>query len=101
MNLSQVVEGFFIVRRTRLAATTITNYGYCYYYDKLLAHFGPAHPFADIKAEDIRCFLDDLRNTGLSERSIYDTLAICSTLWSFAQRKLGFPHVVKSIERPT
>jgi site-specific recombinase XerD len=98
MNLSQVVEGFFIVRRTRLAATTITNYGYCY--DKLLAHFGPDHPFADIEAEDIRCFLDDLRDTGLSERSIYDNLAICSTLWSFAQREFGFPHVVKGIERP-
>ena len=30
MQLSQVIDGFFIVRRTRLAPTTQTNYRYCF-----------------------------------------------------------------------
>jgi integrase/recombinase XerD len=98
MKLAQVVEGFFIVRRTRLAATTIINYRYCF--DKLLAYFGPGTPFAKIAPEDIRRFADHLRGTGLSERSIHDNLVICSSLWTFAAGEFGFAHVVKGIEKP-
>jgi integrase/recombinase XerD len=98
MNLSQVVQGFFVVRRTRLAATTITNYRYCY--DKLLTHFGHDTPFTKITADDIRRFLDYLRSTGLAERSVHDNLVICSALWTFAAGEFGFPHVVKGIEKP-
>lgn len=98
MNLAQVVEGFLIVRRIRLAATTLTNYRYCF--DKLLAFFGPSSPFKEITAEGIRRFTDYLRGTGLSERSVHDNLVICSVLWTFAANEFGFPHVVKGIELP-
>ena len=98
MNLLQVVEGFFIVRRTRLAATTMTNYRYCC--NKLLTHFGSKTTFDEITTEGIRRFVDYLRGTGLSERSVHDNLVICSVLWTFANDEFGFPHVVKGIELP-
>jgi len=72
MNLSQVVQGFFVVRRTRLAETTQTNYRYCF--DKLLAYLGPDHSFTKITTADMRDFLDYLRKVGLSERSVHDYL---------------------------
>jgi site-specific recombinase XerD len=98
MNLAKVIEGFFIVRRTRLAATTVTNYRHCF--DKLLALFGPNTQFDKITTEDIRRFTDYLRGTGLSERSVHDNLVICSVLWTFSASEFGFAHVVKGIELP-
>lgn len=98
MNLSKVVEGFFVVRRTRLAVTTVTNYRYCF--DKLIARYGPNKPFQEITTEDIRRFTDYLRGMGLSERSVHDNLVICSVLWTFAASEFGYPHVVKGIELP-
>jgi integrase/recombinase XerD len=98
MNLSQVVQGFFIVRRTHLAATTITNYRYCF--DKLLAYLGPDTPFIQIASDDIRNFVDHLRSAGLADRSVHDYITICSSLWTFAEKEFGFQHVVKGIEKP-
>lgn len=98
MNLKQVIDGFFIVRRTRLAATTIINYRNCF--KKLLARYGPTTPFDKITTEDIRRFSDYLRGRGLSERSVHDNLVICSVLWTFAASEFGYPHVVKGIELP-
>lgn len=98
MKLSQVVEGFFIVRRTRLAATTVVNYRHCY--NKLLAHFGPDAEFSAISSGDIRVFVDRLRGAGLSERTVHDNLVVCSALWTFAESEFGFPHVVKAVEKP-
>lgn len=98
MNLAQVVQGFFVVRRTRLAETTQTNYRYCF--DKLLAYLGSDHPFTKITTENMRDFLDYLRKVGLSERSVHDYLVICSALWTFAANEFGYPHVVKGIEKP-
>ena len=98
MNLSQVVQGFFVVRRSRLAETTQTNYRYSF--DKLLRYFGPDTSFTQIATEDIRRFLDHLRSAGLAERSVHDNLVIYSSLWTFAAKEFGFPHVVKGIEKP-
>ena len=98
MHLSQVIDGFFIVRRTRLAPTTQTNYRYCF---KRLTNFlGPERDFASITASDIRAFVDHLHDDGLSDRSVHDNLAICSALWTFAESEFKLPHVVKSVERP-
>lgn len=98
MQLSQVIEGFFIVRRTRLAPTTQRNYRHCF--NKLLAFFGPNKPFTDITTVDIHRFLAHLEGAGLSDRSLHDNLVICAVLWKFAQREFGFPHVVATIEKP-
>ncbi len=76
MNLSQVVQGFFVVRRTRLAPITQTNYRYCF--DKLLAYFGPDAPFTKTTTDDIRHFFDYLRTAGIAERSVHNNFAICS-----------------------
>lgn len=42
MNLKQAIEGFFIVRRSELAATTQQNYQY--YFNHLLAYLGEERP---------------------------------------------------------
>ena len=98
MQLSQVIDGFFIVRRTRLAPTTQTNYRYCF--QRLTNFLGPERDFASITATDIRAFIDHLQNDGLSDRSVHDNLAICSALWTFAESEFKLLHVVKEVEKP-
>ena len=67
MHLSQVIDGFFIVRRTRLAPTTQTNYRYCF--QRLTNFLGPERDFASITASDIRAFVDHLHEDESSLRS--------------------------------
>lgn len=98
LTLAQVVEGFFLVRRARLAATTQANYRQCL--QRLQDHCGGQAPFALIAPADVRAFLDHLRESGLSERSVHDYLIICSSLWTFAAKEFGLPHVVAGVERP-
>lgn len=104
LTLTQVIDGFFLVRRARLAQTTQQNYRQCF--AKLTAFCGPDTPFTDITTADVRSFLDYLRQPpsdgglGLSERSVHDNLVICSALWSFAQKEFGYPHIVAAIDKP-
>src|SRR5690554_4568784 len=87
MQLAQVIEGFFLYRRSRLASTTQRNYRYCF--DKLIGYFGDDTSFTDITALDMRRFLEHLHSTGLSDRSVHDNLVICSSLWTFAHQEFG------------
>lgn len=99
MQLQQIIDGFFIVRRARLAPTTQTNYRYCF--KRLTDFFGVERVFATILAADIRAFIDHLHGDGLSDRSVHDNIAICSALWTFAADEFKLPHVVKEVEKPT
>lgn len=98
MKLSQVIDGFFIVRRSRLAATTQNNYRNCF--NHLSKFFGPDTLFTEIDAVAIRRFLDYLRDSDLSDRSVHDYLVICSALWTFAADEFKVPHVIKEVEKP-
>jgi hypothetical protein len=37
----------------------------------------------------------------LTERTVHDNYAICSSLWTFAAQEFGFRHVISKVERPT
>lgn len=99
MHLGALIEGYFIVRKTRLAATTQRNYRYCA--AKLLAFFGPETPVESITSADLLRFADFLlTERGLSPRSVHDYLAICSSFWTFAADELGIPNIVNKVPRP-
>lgn len=99
MQLSQAIDGYFIVRRFRLAATTQENYRFAF--NKLRDYFGADKEFIDITANDIRAYLTHLEAHGLSERSLHDTRIILSSLWTFAAEEFGAPQIIKSVEAPT
>lgn len=99
MHLSTLLDGFFIVRRTRLAASTRRNYRYCA--AKLLAFFGAETEVEAIGAADLARFADSLTAGGLSPRSVADNLAICSSFWAFAADELGIANVARAVPRPS
>lgn len=98
MNLQALIDGFFVVRRAQLAPTTRRNYRYCA--DKIIAHFGPERPIAEITAAELRQWAATLADGGLSPRSVHDNLAICSAFWVFAAAELGIPNIVRDVPRP-
>ncbi|MGV1049181.1 MAG: tyrosine-type recombinase/integrase [Solirubrobacterales bacterium] len=98
MNLSQLIEGFFLVRRDELAATTKVNYRYCAV--QLLDFFGEDIEVADITPEGIRTFADAMKLRGLTDRTRADKLTITSSFLAFAEREFGIPNVMRQVARP-
>lgn len=98
MNLQQAIDGFFLVRRSELAATTQQNYRY--YFNKLLSYLGAERPLQEISTAEIRAYLKHLRDSGMSERTVHDHWVACSSLWSFAAAELGAEHVVRGVAKP-
>ncbi len=98
MTLAEVIHGFFIVRRRRLAETTKTNYQYAF--RRLGNYFGEGRDFASITSLDMDEYIDHLRDDGLSDRSVFDNISICSALWTFAEKEFKLPHVVREIAKP-
>lgn len=98
MQLSQLIHGFFVLRRRRLAQTTQTNYQFAF--RRLIAFFGDDRDVSTILATDIDAYLSHLCDDGLSDRSVFDNYAICSALWTFAHEEFKLPHVVRYVEKP-
>lgn len=98
ITLKVLIDGYFLYRNRSLAKTTRENYRYAF--TRLAEYIGEDRLVDAITATDIDDYLSYLRTEGLSERSIADNYAICSTLWTFAADELKVPHIVKEVERP-
>ncbi len=98
MQLKQVIDGFFIVRRQQLAAST--QEGYTRTLGRFMAYFGETRLFNDFTGDDIRGYTHHLEESGLADRSIHDCLVILSSLWTFAAKEFGAPHIIKQVEKP-
>lgn len=99
MHLSQIIEGFFVVRRSRYTEQTREGFRYCF--NRLTRRFSTDHDFAAISTDDIRAYMEYLRGEGLAERSIHDHLTRLTALWKFAQEEFKFPNIVAAIEKPS
>lgn len=99
MQLKQIVDGFFIVRRARLASTTQESYRQTL--KRFVAYFGEDKLFANFTGDDIRHYMHYLSENGLSDRSVHDCLVILSSLWTFAAQEFGVPHIIKQVEKPS
>lgn len=98
MQLSQVIDGFFVVRRARLATTTRTSYLAAM--QRFAAWMGDTYPVEDITPNDIRHYMRHLEESGLSQRSIHDHLVILSSLWTFIVEEFNIPHIIRQVEKP-
>lgn len=98
MTLYDMIGGYLLARRSELAATTLANYGVTF--DKLIDYFGEDKSVKEIDESAIKAFLSHLRDRGLKDRSIVAHYIVCSSLWSFAEKELGFPHVVRQVPKP-
>lgn len=99
MLLSEMIKGFFVVRRSRYTRQTTDGFRYCF--RRAVRYFGEDREFDSIVADDIRGYVESMRSDGLIERSIHDHLTRLTALWSFAEDEFKLPNVIRQIEKPT
>ena len=98
MKVAEVLSGYLLANRGRLSKNTARNYGYVF--ARLAAAF-PEVEFESITPADVRRHLEEVEHTRrLSKRSVSDSWIALSSLWTWAARELGAPHVMRSVTRP-
>lgn len=100
MKLSNVIDGFWLDKRKSFSKRTVENYTRFFQY---FAEFlGNDMEFSTITSDDVRRFLDQLgAKRKLSKRSIHDAWVPLSSLWSWAEKELKTPHIIRGkVEAP-
>lgn len=100
MKLSQAIEGYFLSKELSFSQNTIRNYTYVFRY--LVEFLGDVQIEA-ITGDDIRRFLVHLgKKRKMSKRSVHDAWIPLSSLWTWAEKELNLPHIVRGkVEQPT
>lgn len=99
MKLRTALDGFWLDKQLNFSPNTTAKYRYAF--RLLVAFVGDDADLEAITSADIRRFLIHLattpRRTGhtLSRRTIHDVWAVCSSLWTWAARELGIPHIIR------
>lgn len=97
MRWADFIAGYWLARRRELAATTQAAYA------NVLRQFG-AHvgerPVESLTTGDVLRYLDALAER-VSARTVADHWVVLSSLWTWAGRELGYPHIIRGhIPRP-
>lgn len=92
MKLSDALQGYWLTRRRYLAEDTQRNYASRF--KRLTAHMGDPD-FRSITSGDVNEFLEHEASRGVSDRTVYDTWVALSALWTWANKELSIPHVVR------
>lgn len=99
MKLSDALQGYWLTRRRYLAEDTKRNY--TNRFKRLIAHVGDPD-FCAITTADIRNLLEHESDRGVSGRTVYDTWVALSALWTWANKELSIPHIIRGqIPMPT
>ena len=97
MRWADFVEGYWLARRSELAVTTRATYAIVF--RRFGAHVGD-RPVESLTPADVRRYLDALAQR-VSARTCSDHWVVLSSLWTWAQRELGYPHIIRGhIPRP-
>lgn len=92
MKLSDALQGFWLTRRRNFAEDTRRNYANRF---KMFVAFVGDPDFKSITTKDVRAALDHEHARGVSDRTVYDMWVALSSLWTWANRELGIPHVIR------
>lgn len=101
MKLTDAIDGFWIVRNLEIAKTTKQTY--THYFNNLLRFFDdPDTVFEKITSDDVRKFLAWLMDErGVSKRTVHDHWIALSSLWTWAEKELDLPHIIRGkVQRP-
>ncbi len=93
MKISEILSGYWLDKQREFSNRTFESYSRVYRY---LTEFLGDVPFDQITADDIRRFLDHLATKRkLSKRSVHDAWVPLSSLWTWAEKELGAPHIIR------
>jgi integrase/recombinase XerD len=100
MLLSDAITGYWLDKRTTLSALTVRDYEHAH--RRLCGFLGAERIFESITADDIRHFLAAMREEHqLAAKSVINLWIALSSLWTWAEKELKTPHVVRGVARPT
>lgn len=99
MRLSDAIDGYWLEKRRRLSPHTITDYDLTF--RRFIAYTGDPD-IAAVTSDQVRKFLDHLRTSrDLAPKTLANIWIALSSLWTWAQRELGIPHIIhERVERP-
>ena len=92
MKFSNMLEGYWLARRNKLAKTTQGNYQYIF--DRFIQFIGDIE-FVTITTVDVHTFLNELQDGGQSGASVASYWATLSSLWTWAESEMGCEHIMR------
>ena len=93
MKLSAALDGFWLDKRREFSKTTVRNYSH--WFRRFIDFVGDIE-FGDITATHVKRYLNHLADDkGYSKRSVSDSWAPLSSLWTWAEIELGTPHIIR------
>lgn len=99
MLLTDALIGYWLEKRANLSPRTIPDYELVH--SRLIEYLGPRCTIEQVSANDVRGFLNSMREAhDLSDKSVINILVCLSSLWTWAEKELRIPHVVRGISRP-
>ncbi len=99
MKLSKALEGYWLVKLQEFSPNTLGTYRMVY--RRLQTFLGDVE-FTDITHIDIRAYLAYIRETyKVSDRTLHDYWICLSSLWTWAEKEIDAPHVIRNkVKRP-
>ena len=100
MQLDYAIEGYWLAKRRDFSANTINDYTLTF--KRLTEFVGKTRELKDISGEDIKRFLNTLRDDlELSQKTILNHWIALSSFWTWVERDLGLPHIIRGkVNRP-
>lgn len=94
------LEGYWLAKGRNLSGNTVRDYSVTF--TRLREFIGPAAEFEQIGSDQVRLFLNYLRDrVGLGDKSLSNAWIALSSLWSWAEKELGADHILRGVvERP-
>lgn len=100
MHLSDAIDGYWIANERNLRPGTIADYSATF---RRLAAYLAARNIATIQAitaDHINAFLNNEAARGLSQKTLLNYWIALSALWTWAEREIDIPHIVRRVPRP-
>jgi len=94
MRLDYAMEGYWLSKRRNLSPNTQRDYELTF--RRFLEFVGPDAEVEAITSSDVEQFLNFLTDElGLSDKTVINHFIALSSFWTWAERNLGIPHIVR------
>ncbi|MCD6291381.1 MAG: tyrosine-type recombinase/integrase [Anaerolineae bacterium] len=94
MYLDYALEGYWLSKRRNLSPNTQRDYELTF--RRFLDFIGPNAEIENITSDDVERFLNFLtEELGLSDKTVINHFIALSSLWTWAERNLGVPHIIR------
>ena len=99
MKWEHALEGYWLEKRRNVSPKTVADYEGTF--RKFHAFLGNDVPFEKISSDHVRRFLAELTHEGLSQKTVANAWIALSSLWTWAERELEVPHIIRRrVARP-